>query len=118
MSREQRDGRGRFLPGHAPLLPVPHQQGAPLGNVNAVKRPWAVFWRRRALRNQDRWVLPLMSDYEEGLVSDKGGRDNMSAAELHMVTLAALARGCTMLVLAEAAKGTGIAGSRRSATVR
>ncbi len=35
-----------------------------------------------------------------------------------MIELAQLARGCTMLVLAQAAQGSGIAGGRRSGSTR
>jgi hypothetical protein len=85
--------------------------------MNATKHPWRAFWRRRALRQEDRWVLPILADYAGGLVADKGGPEAMTAGEAHMIELAQLARGCVLLILAAAAGGSGIAGSRRSASV-
>ncbi len=71
-------------------------QGAQPGNLNASKRPWDSFWRRRALKGEDRWILPILTEYSASLESDKPG---MSAGEKRMAELAQLARGCTMLVL-------------------
>jgi hypothetical protein len=88
------------------------------GNLNASRHPWRSFWRRRALRPEDRWILPLLETYAAGLIADRGGPDSMSSAELRLIEVAQLARGCTMLALAEAAQGEGIVGRRRSATNR
>lgn len=79
-------------------------RSGPPSNLNNCKRPWAVFWRRRALRPQDKWVLLVLERYTEGLVADKGGEQNISAAEGRMVEIAQTARGATMLILAEAAR--------------
>lgn len=106
---------GRFQSGSA--RPPVRRAGGRLGNLNATKHPWRAFWRRRALRLEDRWILPILADYAGSLVADRGGPEAMTAGEGHMIELAQLARGCTMLVLAEAARGAGIAGARRSATV-
>ncbi len=45
-----------------------------------------------------------MEEYAGGLVADKGGPSEVSAGELHMIEVAQIARGCTMLILAEAAR--------------
>jgi hypothetical protein len=55
----------------------------------------------------------LAADYADSLASDKGGPENMSEAEKRMVELAQLARGCTLLVLAEAAKNGGLVAERK-----
>ncbi len=73
-----------------------------MANLNAVKRPWHTFWRRRGLRPQDRWILPALNGYAEGLVQDKGGPDEITAGECRMVEIAQVARGCMMLIMAEA----------------
>lgn len=70
--------------------------GGQYGNLNASKRPWDTFWRRRALKGEDRWILPILTEYSASLESDNPG---MSAAEKRMAELAQLARGCTMLIL-------------------
>lgn len=109
-----RDEHGRFLAGSG--RPARRRTGAQLGNLNATRHPWEVFWRKRAVRPADRWILPVLSAYAASLVSDRGGPEVMSAAEGHMVTLAQIARGCTMLVLTEAAQRGGIASRRHGAS--
>ena len=100
----------------APTARLSRRARAQLGNLNGTRRPWAVFWKRRALRPEDRWVLPLLERYGAGLVDDKGGPDNMSAAELRMVELAQLARACSLLVLSTAANEGGLTAARRVRT--
>jgi hypothetical protein len=97
----------------APIVRRTKRGRSLLGNLNGTRRPWAVFWKRRALRPEDRWVLPLLERYTAGLVDDKGGPDNMSAAELRMVELAQLARACSLLVLSTAANEGGLAAPRK-----
>ena len=78
----------------------PGRSGPP-GNLNASKHRWRSFWRRRALRVSDRWILPTLEQYSAGLSSDK---PNLSEAEARIIELAQTARGATMLILAEAAR--------------
>jgi len=66
--------------------------------------PWRTFWNRRALGTQDRWIRPLLIEYAEGLIEDKGGLDSITAGEQRLVEIAQCARGATMLILAEASK--------------
>ncbi len=73
--------------------------GAPLGNLNGVKNPWVSYWRRRALRREDRWVLRLMHDYVPSLVADKGGEANVTFAERKVMENAAVARVCWALAM-------------------
>lgn len=89
----QRGGNGRYLPG--PRRP----RGAPRGNVNAVRNPWDTYWRRRALRHSDRWVLRQVLDYVPNLIADKGGESNVSFAEQKVMEVAAAARLCWQLAL-------------------
>lgn len=81
----------------------PGRSGPP-GNLHATKRPWAVFWRRRALRREDRWILGILESYVGELVVDKGGAKAMTAGERRMAEIAQTARGATLLILAEAAR--------------
>ncbi len=77
-------------------------KSGPPGNLNAARYPWRVFWRRRALKAKDKWVLPVLESYGSDLVADKGGDDNVTAGERRMVEIAQTARGASMLILAEA----------------
>lgn len=67
-------------------------RSGPPGNLNSVKHPWRSFWKRRALRSQDRWILKLVEGYQDELVSDRGGRDCVSAAELKAMEIGQAAR--------------------------
>lgn len=111
-----RDSAGRFVAGGG--RPSRRGPGGPAGNMNAAKCGWRAFWRRKALRAEDRWVLPLLSDYGGALIADKGGADYVTAAERATVELATLARGCAMLILAQAAERDGLVGWRRGATLK
>lgn len=71
-------------------------RSGPPGNLNGCRRPWAAFWRRRALRPQDRWAAGLAARYEAELLAD---RPDPSATERRLIELAALARGCSVLIL-------------------
>jgi hypothetical protein len=84
--------------------------------MNGAKHGWRSYWRRRALRKQDRWILPLLRDYRESLIADRGGPDNVTAAELSMIELAQVARGCTLLLMAEVSRD-GIAPVRKVRTL-
>lgn len=76
-------------------------RSGPVGNLNAAKRPWRSFWRRRALRPEDRWIKSMMEAYSDGLLLDK---PDASEAERRCIELAQIARGCSMLILAEAGR--------------
>ena len=91
------------FPGMLMSKPVRRRGGQP-GNLSAARHPWRVFWRRRALRVEDRWIAPVLEGYAEGLSADKGGAGSISNAEGRMIEVAQTARGATMLILAEAAR--------------
>ncbi|MBX3305646.1 MAG: hypothetical protein KF751_06265 [Nitrospira sp.] len=76
-------------------------RSGPVGNLNATKRPWRSFWKRRALRAEDRHLLPMIESYGAGLLSDK---PDASEAERRCIELAQIARGASMLILAEAGR--------------
>lgn len=76
-------------------------KSGPPGNLNARSHSWSVFWRRRALRASDRWILPVIESYASGLASDKPG---LTEAEARLIEIGQISRGATMLILAECAR--------------
>jgi hypothetical protein len=97
--RRTRYPRLRVDEPHSPPL-VREPRGGQRGNLNAVRNPWKTYWKRRALKPDDRWVLTLVRDYVPALVADKGGDDAVSYAQLKVMELAAVARACWALALA------------------
>jgi hypothetical protein len=75
-------------------------RSGPPGNLNNVQHPWRSFWARKALRQQDKWILPFLRQYNDGLTEDAGG-DDISSGKKHVIEIAQTARGCSMLVLKE-----------------
>ncbi|HVO09997.1 MAG TPA: hypothetical protein VMX54_04520 [Vicinamibacteria bacterium] len=90
-----RDGKGKFLRGN----PNARRARSLRGNMNRVRFPWRVYWRRRAIAHADRWALRLVEDYIPQLVADKGGEQEITAAERRLAELAAAARVCWALAL-------------------
>ncbi len=76
-------------------------KSGPPGNLNSTRHPWRSFWRRRALRPADRWIIPVLEQYTSALESDK---PHMTETEKLMAQNAQTARGAVMLILAEAAR--------------
>lgn len=76
-------------------------RSGPPGNLNSCKYPWRSFWKRRALRPEHRFILKLVEQYRDGLLSDK---PDASETERSMMQVAEVARGCVLLILSEAAK--------------
>lgn len=76
-------------------------RSGPPGNLHGSRHPWRSFWRRRALKASDRWVLPVIEGYASGLAADKPG---LTAAEGRLIEIGQISRGATMLILAEAAR--------------
>jgi len=76
-------------------------RSGPPGNLNASKSPWRAFWRRRALKPEHKWIVPVLEQYGAELTSDKGGTDSITAGERRMSEIAQMARGASMLILAE-----------------
>jgi hypothetical protein len=69
--------------------------------LNASRHPWRSFWRRRALKSEDKWILPVIEQYASGLASDKPG---LTEAEARLIEIGQISRGASMLILAEAAR--------------
>jgi len=76
-------------------------KSGPPGNLNGARHSWRSFWKRRALKTSDRWVLPVIEGYASGLASDKPG---LTEAEARLIEIGQIARGASMLILAEAAR--------------
>ena len=75
-------------------------KSGPPGHLHNAKHPWRSFWKRRALKPQHRWVLPVIEDYATSLASEKG---DLTQAEHRVIEVAQISRGCAMLILAECA---------------
>jgi hypothetical protein len=78
----------------------PGKAGAPFGNMSACKpqNRFRTWMARRALRPEDRvWLGPLLSSYQDALLSDRATEP--SQAERRLIELAMLARGGTLLIL-------------------
>lgn len=93
-----RGSDGRFQPGSG--RPPARRVGGQPGNLNSAANPWAVYWKRRALKPADRWALALVADYVPQLLTDKGGEGAVSFAERKVMELAAVARVCWALAMA------------------
>jgi hypothetical protein len=76
-------------------------RSGPPGNLNNVRYPHRAWWRRKALRKEDKWIVPTIERYIQGLRSDK---PDASEAEQRLMEVSQISRGATMLILAEAAR--------------
>lgn len=56
------------------------------------------------VKDADKWIIPMLIDYSDELIADKGGSDNITAAERRMVEIAQTARGASMLILKESSE--------------
>jgi hypothetical protein len=65
--------------------------------LNNVQHPWRSFWARKAVRQQDKWILPFLNRYADGLIADAGG-DDISSGRKHVIEIAQMSRGCQMLM--------------------
>ncbi len=83
----------------APMKP---NRGGQPNNLNNSRHPWRAFWKRRALRPGDRWVMRLVESYEECIEEDRGRE--LSFAEARVVEIAKTAKVCQLLALAAFAK--------------
>lgn len=70
-------------------------KSGPPGNMHAARHPYNVFWRRRALRSQDRWVASEVTQYRNGLLQ---GRPDPTEAERRTIELASEAKACRLLI--------------------
>jgi hypothetical protein len=75
-------------------------RSGPPGNLNNVQHPWRSFWTRKALRQEDKWILPFLRRYIDEAIEDAGG-DDISSGKQRTLEIAQLARGCAMLILKE-----------------
>jgi hypothetical protein len=75
-------------------------RSGPPGNLNNVQHPWRSFWARKALRQEDKWILPFLRHYLDEAIEDAGG-DDISSGKQRTLEIAQLARGCAMLILKE-----------------
>lgn len=76
-------------------------RSGPPGNLNNVRYAHRAWWRRKALRKEDKWIVPTIERYIQGLRSDK---PDASETEQRLMEVSQIARGASMLILAEAAR--------------
>ena len=55
-------------------------RSGPVGNLNAARHPWRSFWHRRALRSEDKWILPVLEGYAAGWLATNLGCPKLRAA--------------------------------------
>lgn len=94
----ERGSHGRFAKGHGRI--AKRKVGGQPGNLSAARSPWATYWRRRALRPEDAWALPLVADYVPDVIADEGGHEVVTAATVRRAENAGAARLCWVLALA------------------
>ena len=91
-------------------------RSGPPGNMNGLRNPWRVFWRRRALRKQDKWILRLVEDYEGSLIAELGGADAVSSMQCKLIEVLKAARTCWLLGLVDGGE-VGVKESARFMTI-
>jgi hypothetical protein len=70
-------------------------RSGPPGNMNNARHRWRAFWKRRALRPEDRWIASEVARYEAALLSDK---PDASEAERRVIQLATEAKCARLLI--------------------
>ncbi len=75
--------------------PTGRPPGAPKGNLNAMRHPAAVYWKRGALRPEDEWIRPVLQRTGRRLVSAKG---DTTEPEEEVIDIYLRAKGGTLLV--------------------
>jgi hypothetical protein len=73
--------------------------GGQPGNLSACRSPWRSFWKRRALRPDDAYILPLVDSLAAGLISDLGGPDAITAAQAVLIRNLQTAQACALLCM-------------------
>ena len=96
----RRDEPGRFRPGGAP--PPRRKGGGQPGNLSGAKHPYRSFYKRLALPKRYRYLLPLIEHRVAALADDKGGAEQLTAAEAALLDTYRRAHGASLLLLAEA----------------
>jgi hypothetical protein len=71
--------------------------------MNAARSGVTSWLKRRALPGNRQHVAIMVTDYEAGLVTCKGGKDDTTEVEMALIRNAGLARGACLLILEEAA---------------
>jgi hypothetical protein len=76
-------------------------RSGPPGHTRGARYPWRLFWKRKVLKPESRWIIPALETYVDGLRSDK---PNLTAGEARVLELAQISRGVTLLILSECAQ--------------
>ncbi len=80
------------------------KKGSNIANLNAMKYPWRVLWRRGVLPAKYAWMRPVLEAFGDGLIQDKGGQDNVHTAKRAMIELAQVTKAAVTIILTEAAE--------------
>ncbi len=80
------------------------KKGSGTGNLNAMRHPWRVLWRRGVLPTKYAWMRPVLEAFGDGLIQDQGGVGQVTTAQRAIVEVAQIARGCATIIMAEAAE--------------
>ncbi len=80
------------------------KKGSGVGNLNAMRHPWRVLWRRGVLPTKYAWMRPVLEAFGDGLIQDHGGADEVTTAKRALIEAAQIARGCATIIMAEAAE--------------
>ncbi len=80
------------------------KKGSGTGNLNAMRHPWRVLWRRGVLPVKYAWMRPVLEAFGDGLIQDRGGVEQVTTAQRAIVEVAQIARGCATIIMAEAAE--------------
>ena len=83
---------------------MPGKKGSGLQNLNAMKYPWRVLWRRGVLPAKYAWMRPVLEAFGDGLIQDKGGQDNVHTAKRAMIELAQVTKAAVTIIMTEAAE--------------
>jgi hypothetical protein len=83
---------------------VPGKKGQGLQNLNAMKYPWRVLWRRGVLPEKYAWMRPVMESFGDGLIQHKGGPETITDPARGLVEIAQLTRVMSMIIMHEAAE--------------
>jgi hypothetical protein len=74
--------------------------GGQPGNLSASRSPWRSFWKGRALKPEDAYILPMVEGMANGLVADLGGADQITSAQALLIRNLQTAQACALLCMA------------------
>jgi hypothetical protein len=76
-------------------------RSGPPGHLRGARHPWKLFWKRKVIKPEHRWIVPFLEAYVHDLRADK---PELTAGEARVLELAQISRGVILLILAECAQ--------------